>query len=74
MSAAKDTSGREKAREVLEIEAAAIKTLAGRLDERFDRAIELLGSTRGRVVVSGMGKSGIVCKKIAATLSSSCWS
>jgi arabinose-5-phosphate isomerase len=59
-----------KAREVLEIEAAAIRTLMDRLDRNFDRAIELLASTRGRIVVSGMGKSGIVCRKIAATLSS----
>jgi arabinose-5-phosphate isomerase len=70
MSGDRDLSSHQKAREVLEIEAAAIKALAERVDERFDRAIELLASTRGRVVVSGMGKSGIVCKKIAATLSS----
>ncbi len=65
-----EESTRLTAREVLEIEAAAIKALVGRLDESFDRAVEVLGSCRGRVVASGMGKSGIVCKKIAATLAS----
>ena len=63
-------SNRLTARKVLEIEADAIHTLIGRLDESFDRAVELLGTCQGRVVASGMGKSGIVCKKIAATLAS----
>lgn len=58
------------ARRVLEIEAQAIQELIGRLDERFDQAVELLFACRGRVVVTGMGKSGIVGKKIAGTLSS----
>ncbi|MBI3940125.1 MAG: KpsF/GutQ family sugar-phosphate isomerase [Acidobacteria bacterium] len=58
------------ARQVLEIEAEAIQRLADRLDERFDRAVELVVNCRGRVVTTGMGKSGIICKKIAATLSS----
>jgi arabinose-5-phosphate isomerase len=61
---------REVARRVLRIEARAVEDLAERIDERFDRAVELLLSCRGRVVVTGMGKSGIVCQKIAATLSS----
>ncbi len=61
---------REVARWVLEIEAAAITGLLPQLDEDFDRAVEVLKSVRGRVVASGMGKSGIVMKKIAATLSS----
>ena len=63
-------SPREVARQVLEIEAAAVAALPHRLDEQFDRAIELLAACRGRVVCSGMGKSGIVMKKVAATLSS----
>src|SRR5689334_14565335 len=58
------------ARKVLETEAAAIRALAPRLDSRFDRAVELLRCCAGRVIVTGMGKSGIICRKIAATLSS----
>ncbi len=56
------------ARRVLEVEADAVRALADRLDERFGRAVELLGACRGRVVVTGMGKSGLVGKKLAATL------
>jgi arabinose-5-phosphate isomerase len=58
------------ARKVLQTESAAILALAERLDERFVRAVHLLRDCRGRVVLTGMGKSGIVCRKIAATLSS----
>jgi arabinose-5-phosphate isomerase len=58
------------AREVLEIESQAIRDLLPQLDEAFDRAVELLRSCRGRVVCTGMGKSGLVLQKIAATLSS----
>ena len=58
------------ARRVLETEAAAILALVPRLDERFDRAVALLRDCRGRVILTGMGKSGIICRKIAATLSS----
>jgi len=58
------------ARKVLETEAAAILALVPRVDHRFDRAIELLLHCRGRVIVTGMGKSGIICRKIAATLTS----
>ena len=58
------------ARKVLETEAAAILALVSRLDHRFDRAVELLKCCRGRVILTGMGKSGIICRKIAATLSS----
>jgi arabinose-5-phosphate isomerase len=58
------------ARKVLETEAAAILSLVRSLDERFERAIDLLFECRGRVIVTGMGKSGIICRKIAATLSS----
>lgn len=63
-------SMRETARRVLDIEARAIGDLASRLDGAFDRAAELLLQCTGRVVVTGMGKSGIVAQKIAATLSS----
>ena len=65
-----DQDGLAIARKVLQTEAAAILALVDRLDERFDRAIRLLLACRGRVIVTGMGKSGIICRKIAATLSS----
>ena len=58
------------ARKVLETEAAAILALVARLDERFERAVQLLRECRGRVILTGMGKSGIICRKIAATLTS----
>ena len=61
---------REIARRVLIIESEAVAALAARLDPQFDRAVDLVVSCTGRVVVTGMGKSGIVCQKIAATLSS----
>lgn len=61
---------RSLARRVLETEAAAILALVPRLDDRFDRAVDLLHQCRGRVILTGMGKSGIICRKIAATLSS----
>ena len=63
-------SAREVAVEVLETEASAIRGLIGQLDESFDRAVELLRGCAGRVVCTGMGKSGIIMKKIAATLAS----
>jgi arabinose-5-phosphate isomerase len=58
------------ARKVLQTEAEAILALVDRLDDRFERAVRLLLDCRGRVIVTGMGKSGIICRKIAATLSS----
>jgi arabinose-5-phosphate isomerase len=58
------------ARKVLQTEAAAILGLLDRLNGDFERAIQLLFECRGRVIVTGMGKSGIICRKIAATLSS----
>jgi len=63
-------AGRELARKVLETEAAAIRALVDRLDERFDCAVGLLHNCCGRVILTGMGKSGIICRKIAATLTS----
>jgi arabinose-5-phosphate isomerase len=60
----------ETARRVLRIEAEAIQDLQARLDARFDRAVESLLSCKGRVVVIGMGKSGLIGRKIAATFSS----
>jgi arabinose-5-phosphate isomerase len=70
MSAAKPPEPRVIATKVLEIEAAAVRGLVDQLDEAFDQTVELLKGTRGRVVCSGMGKSGIIMKKLAATLSS----
>jgi len=61
---------RSLARKVLETEAAAILALVPRLDGRFDEAIRLLHECRGRVILTGMGKSGIICQKITATLAS----
>lgn len=60
----------ELAKEVLTIEADSILKMKERLNQNFDRAIELLSSCKGRVIVTGMGKSGLIGKKIAATLSS----
>ena len=60
----------EIARRVLEIEAQAIQDLLPRIDESFDRAVETLFACTGRVVVTGMGKSGLIGQKISATLAS----
>ena len=60
----------KRGRQVLEIEANAILALIDRLDHRFERAVALLDRCQGRVVVTGMGKSGIIGRKIAATLAS----
>jgi arabinose-5-phosphate isomerase len=60
----------DTARRVLRIEAQAIQDVLARLDATFDRAVDLFFACKGRVVVAGMGKSGIVGKKISATLSS----
>ncbi len=60
----------ESARRVLRIEAAAIKDLAKRLDATFERAVDLLFACKGRVAVTGMGKSGLIGRKISATFAS----
>ena len=60
----------ETARRVLKIEAQAIQYVLARLDERFVRAVDVLFGCKGRVVVSGMGKSGLIGRKISATFSS----
>ena len=64
------TTSLDLARKVLRIEAAAILGLVDRLNGAFEHAVQLLFDCRGRVIVTGMGKSGIICRKIAATLSS----
>ena len=65
-----DKSPVELAKEVLLIEARAVEALANRLDEHFTRAVSLILQCRGRVVVSGIGKSGHIANKIASTLAS----
>ncbi len=59
-----------RARDAITIEAAAVRALADRVDEQFARAVELILRCSGRVVVTGMGKSGAVGRKLAATLAS----
>jgi arabinose-5-phosphate isomerase len=59
-----------RGRRVLDVELAGLRALRDRLDASFARALELLLACRGRVIVTGVGKSGIVCHKIAATLAS----
>lgn len=60
----------DTAKRVLEIEARAINALTDRLDGNFSKAVEMIIGTTGKVVVSGMGKSGIIAQKIASTLAS----
>jgi len=59
-----------EAKRVLEVEAAAILGLIDHLDQHFIDAVELIATCKGRVVTMGLGKSGIICKKISATLAS----
>jgi arabinose-5-phosphate isomerase len=60
----------DTARRVLKIEAQAIQDVLARLDADFEKAVELLFACKGRVVVTGMGKSGLIGRKLSATLSS----
>ncbi len=60
----------ESARKVIRIEAEAVETLAKRLDENFAKAVLMILECPGRVVVTGMGKSGLICQKMAATMAS----
>ena len=64
------TSINDLAKEVFDIEAKSILRLKDNIGENFDKAIEILYNCKGRVIVTGMGKSGLIGKKIAATLSS----
>lgn len=59
-----------EARRVLEVEAAAILGLVDHLDDTFVRVVEIINASAGRVVTMGLGKSGIICRKISATLAS----
>jgi arabinose-5-phosphate isomerase len=60
----------EAARKVIQIETDAVEALSARLDEDFARAVEMILACSGRVVVTGMGKSGLICQKMAATMAS----
>ncbi len=60
----------KKAKDLILIEAQAVKELASRIDGNFSKAVELIVKCKGRVIVSGMGKTGIIGRKIAATFSS----
>ena len=70
MTSTSNSNSRLLAKQVLEIEAAAVLALVDRLDDRFDAAVGILNACLGRVIVTGMGKSGIISRKIAATLAS----
>ena len=61
---------RELGTAVIEIEAKAVSALAGRIDMNFAKACELMLACEGRIVVLGMGKSGLIGSKVAATLAS----
>ncbi len=60
----------EVAKQVLQIEIDGINAVLGRLDERFEKCVEMLYSLRGRIIITGVGKSGIIGRKIAATMTS----
>lgn len=60
----------KRAKEVLDIEAAAIKNLKPRIGSNFKAAVNLIHKTKGRAIVSGMGKTGIIAQKLSATLAS----
>ncbi len=60
----------QKGKEVIRIEAKAIQDLIDRVDEQFEKAVDILFHCKGRVIITGMGKSGIIAHKIASTLTS----
>ncbi len=64
------TDNQKIAKEVLLLEAEAVRKLADTIDDRFDAAVDMIINCKGRVVVTGMGKCGIIGKKISATLAS----
>jgi arabinose-5-phosphate isomerase len=69
-AAAKDHPAIAEAKRVLEVEAAAILGLVNHLDDTFVDVVEAINASTGRVVTMGLGKSGIICKKVSATLAS----
>lgn len=60
----------ETAKHVLKVEADAVLALLDRIDERFVAAVDMILACNGRVVITGMGKSGLICQKVAATMAS----
>ncbi len=60
----------EKGKEVVRIEAAAVQALEGKIDKAFADSVELIAKINGRVVITGMGKSGLIARKIVATMNS----
>ncbi|BCR05493.1 arabinose-5-phosphate isomerase [Desulfuromonas versatilis] len=60
----------ESAKRVLRIEAEAVSALIERIDGNFSKAVEMVLACQGRVVITGMGKSGLICQKVAATMAS----
>ena len=60
----------QKGKEVIRIEAAAVAALEKKIDSRFSAAVEMIYESKGRVVITGMGKSGLVARKIVATMNS----
>lgn len=58
------------AKRVLELEAKSLSDLVSLIDDNFDKAVDLILNTKGKVVITGMGKSGLICQKIAATMAS----
>ena len=60
----------EKGREVIRIEAEAVAALTSKIDGNFAKAVDLIYQCKGRVIVTGMGKSGLVARKIVATMNS----
>ena len=65
-----DNSIRQFARQLIEVEAAAVKSVALSLDEDFDRALKLIHDCKGAVLTTGVGKAGIIARKLAATFAS----
>ena len=60
----------DTAKRVLQVEADAVIALKSRIDEQFEKAVQIILQCQGKVVVTGMGKSGLICQKIAATMAS----
>lgn len=69
-SSSEEMTPRQRARNVFRHEAAALESVARRLDGNFDRAVEIILGCQGRVVLTGMGKHGLIARKIAATFAS----
>jgi len=64
------TDSIRKGKEVVRIEADAVASLESRINESFQKAVDLIFGCKGRVIITGMGKSGLVARKIVATMNS----